>query len=91
MEDTNPTMEREVSPHLPTSGQVLGAVVKNMRLGHPVLRSKNAQRYFSGRQNNLVKESTRLEILEAIADSLDDLGFGRPSRSEEAKRRQPRI
>ena len=84
MEYTNPTMEREVSPHLPTSGQVLGVVVKSMRLGHPVLRSKNAQRYFSGRQNKLVKESTRLEILEAIADSLDDLGFGRPSRSEEA-------
>ena len=78
MEETDPAMEREVSPYLPTSGQILGAVVKSMKLGHPMLCSKNAQRYFSGRQDNLVKESSRSEIVKAIADSLAHLGFAPP-------------
>ena len=86
MEDAGPAIEREVSvsPHLPTSGQILGALVKSMRLSHPKLRSKNAQRYFSGRQDNLVKESSRSEIVEAASDSLAYLGFAPPSREVEA-------
>ena len=84
MGDTNPTVEREVSPHLPTSGQILGALVKSMGPSHPSLRSKTAQRYFSGRQDRLVKESSRSEIVEAVADSLADLGFATPPRAGEA-------
>ena len=86
MEDAGPAIEREVSvsPHLPTSGRILGALVKSMGLSHPMLRSKNAQRYFSGRQDNLVKESSRSEIVEAAADSLAYLGFAPPPREGEA-------
>ena len=86
MEYAGPAIEREVSasPHLPTSGRILGVLVKSMRLSHPMLRSKNAQRYFSGRQDNLVKESSRSEIVEAAADSLAYLGFAPPPRAGEA-------
>lgn len=68
-------MEREVSPHLPTSGQILGALVRNLGLSNTVLRSKQAQRYFSGRPEIPVKDSTRSKILEAVADALAVLGL----------------
>ena len=68
-------METEVSPQLPTSGQILGVLAKSMGLNDPRLRSKNAQRYFSGRIETMVKESSRSEILDAISDSLAELGF----------------
>ena len=84
MGDSNPAMERVVSPNLPTSGQILGALVKSMRLSHPKLRSKNAQRYFSGRQDRLIKESSRSEIVEAAADSLADLGLAPRAKAGEA-------
>ena len=69
-------MESEVPPPLPTSGQILGVLAKSMRLNDRRLRSKNAQRYFSGRTENLVKESSRSEIIQAISDALVELGFG---------------
>ena len=68
-------MESEVPPRLPTSGQILGVLIKSMRLNDPKLGSKTAQRFFSGRQRNLVKESSRSEIIEAISDALTELGF----------------
>ena len=71
-------MESEVSPQLPTSGQILGVLVNSMGLSDPRLRSKTAQRFFSGQQENLVKESSRLEIIQAISDSMVELGLGVP-------------
>ena len=68
-------MESEVTPTLPTSGQILGVLVKAMGLREPRLRSKTAMRYFSGRQESLVKESSRSEVIEAISDALAELGF----------------
>ena len=41
-------MESDVPPQLLTSGQILGVLAKSMGLDDPRLRSKNAQRYFSG-------------------------------------------
>ena len=76
-------MESEVSPQLPTSGQILGVLVKSLGLSDPKLRSKTAQRYFSGRLENLVKESSRSEIIQAISDSLVELGFGAPRQTGE--------
>ena len=76
-------MEQEVSPQLPTSGQILGVVVKNLGLNHPELRSKQAQRYFSGRHEIPVKESTRSKIVEAIADALSVLGIAPMRRTGE--------
>ena len=69
-------MESEVSPQLPTSGQILGVLAKGIGFNDPRLRSKNAQRYFSGRMENLVKESSRSEIIQAISEALVELGFG---------------
>ena len=68
-------MESEVPPTLPTSGQILGVLVKTLGLTDPRLRSKTAGRYFSGRQESLVKESSRSEVVEAISDALAELGF----------------
>lgn len=68
-------MEREVSPPLPTSGQIFGSLVKHLGISHPLLRSRKARRFFSGRVEPQVKESTRAEIIEAIAEVLSDIGL----------------
>ena len=68
-------MEREVTPQLPTSGQILGVVVRSLGIGDPRLQSRTARRYFSGRLENLVKESSRAEIIGVISDALADVGL----------------
>ena len=66
---------REVSPGLPTSGQVLGALVKTLGVRHPKLGTKTARRYFSGQLKDRVKESSRARILEGIAEVLTESGL----------------
>ena len=66
---------REVSPGLPTSGQVLGALVKTLGIRHPKLGTKTARRYFSGQLKDRVKESSRASILEGIAEVLAESGL----------------
>ena len=68
-------LESEVIPSLPTSGQILGALVKSLGISDPRLRSKTASRYFSGRLDNRVKECSRTEINEAISEALSGLGM----------------
>ena len=68
-------MEREVSPPLPTSEQIFGSLVKNLGISHPLLQSRTARRFFSGHMEQQVKESTRAEIIEAIAEVLSDIGL----------------
>ena len=53
----------------PTSGSVLGAVVKELRLQKASLMTKTAQRYFSGRR---VKDDSKLEIIESLGEVLVD-------------------
>ncbi len=60
----------EVTPTLPTSGQILGAVVRCLGITHPDLGNKTAQRYFSGRPENRVMESSRAKIITAISEIL---------------------
>ena len=67
--------ERKVTPHLPTSGQIIGALVARLGIRHPVLQSRTARRYFSADPERLVKDSTRTEIIEAIAEVLTGSGF----------------
>ena len=70
-EGTDRTPETEVAPQLPTSGQILGELVKTLGINHPKLQTKSsgtARRYFSGRLEDRVKESSRTEIIKAIAD-----------------------
>ena len=67
--------EGEAMPRLPTSGQIIGALVTNLGIKHPVLQSRTARRYFSADLEHLVKDSTRAEIIEAIAEVLTESGF----------------
>ena len=67
--------EREVMPRLPTSGQIIGALVTKLGVNHPLLQSRTARRYFSGDPEHLVKDSTKEDIIGAIAEVLTDSGF----------------
>ena len=73
-EGTDEVLEREVAPQLPTSGQILGQLVKTLGIEHPKLQSKTASRYFSGHLEDRVKESSRTEIIKAIAETLVEQG-----------------
>ena len=67
--------EREVTPRLPTSGQIIGALVARLGIRHSVLQSRTARRYFSADPEYLMKDSSRSEIIEAIAEVLTGSGF----------------
>ena len=75
--------EREVMPRLPTSGQIIGALVAKLDIKHPLLRSRTARRYFSGDAEHLVKDSNRENIIEAIAEVLTESGFIKSPQAEE--------
>ena len=74
-EDEGNMTEREVMPHLPTSGQIIGALVTRLGIRHPALQHRNARRHFAADPERLVKDSTRSEIIDAIAEVLTDAGF----------------
>ena len=67
--------EREVMPRLPTSAQIMGALVTRLGIRHPVLQHRNARRYFAADPEHLVKDTTRAEIIDAIAEALADAGL----------------
>ena len=67
--------EREVMPRLPTSGQILGALVGKLGIKHEILRDRTARRYFAADLEHLVKDSTREKIIAAMAEVLTDSGF----------------
>ena len=84
--------EREVMPRLPTSGQIIGAVVAKLGVNHPLLQSRTARRYFSGDPEHLVKDSTKEEIIGAIAEVLTDSGFiTSPPAGEDDHKPPPRL
>ena len=66
---------REVMPRLPTSGQIIGALVTRLGIRHPILQHRNARRYFAADPEHLVKDTTRAEIIDAIAEVLASAGF----------------
>ncbi len=76
--------EREVNPRLPTSGQILGALVSRLGIKHHLLQNRTARRYFTGDPERLVKDSTREEIIGAIAQVLTDSGFVESPQEREA-------
>lgn len=65
----------EVMPRLPTSGQIIGALVTRLGISLPVQQRRNAHRYFAADPEHLVKDTTRAEIIDAIAEVLTDAGF----------------
>ncbi len=77
-------MEREVMPRLPTSGQIIGALVTRLGIRHPVLQHRNARRYFAADPERLVKDSTKAEIIDALAEVLTGAGFVSPAPERES-------
>ena len=71
-------VEREVTPHIPTSGQIIGALVTRLGLKEPGLQSRTARRYFAGRLEELVKDKTEDEIIRDVARALSNVGFVPP-------------
>ena len=67
--------EREVTHRLPTSGQILGALVARLGIKHAELQSRTARRYFSADLEHLVKDSSRDKIIGAIAEVLTGSGL----------------
>ena len=67
--------ERKVMPRLPTSGQILGALVGRLGIRHDALQDRTARRYFSADLKHLVKDPTREEIIGAMAEVLTDSGL----------------
>lgn len=76
-------VEREVTPQLPTSGQIIGAVVTRLGLKEPSLQSRTARRYFAGRLEELVKDQTEDEIIRDVARALSNAGFVAPPQNLE--------
>ena len=75
--------ESGIMPRLPTSGQIIGAIVTRLGIKHDVLQTRTARRYFAGDPEHLVKDTTRREIIEAIAEALTDAGFVSPPQAGE--------
>ena len=67
--------ERKSKPYLPTSGQIIGALVTRLGIRHPTLQHRKARRYFAADPERLVKGTTRSEIIDAVAEVLTDAGF----------------
>ncbi len=70
-------------PQLPTSGQALGALAKILGIEGPWLNPKTVRRFSSGRFKDRVKDSTRMEIIDAISGALDELGLCMPRWTED--------
>ena len=83
-ESENNMTEHEVTPRLPTSGQIIGAAVSKLGIRHPVLQKRTTRRYFSDDLEHLVKDSSRDEIIAAIAEVLTNSGFIASSQLREA-------
>ena len=78
-------VEREVTPHLPTSGQIIGALVTRLGLKEASLQSRTARRYFAGRLEELVKDETEDEIIRDVAKALSNAGFVAPPQNLETE------
>lgn len=65
-------LEGDAQPPLFTSGQLLGALVKQAGLNGHALDTKTARRYFNGQR---VKDSSKAEILAGLAKALVELGL----------------
>ena len=69
----------EAVPGLPTSGQILGVLVRSLGITHPHLGDKTAQRFFSGRLRDRVMESSRARIIDAVSENMAAALFSNPT------------
>ena len=68
---TNP----DITPDFPASGQAIGFFIKSLDFPHKRLRTKTAQRYFSGDMDSIVLEKSRSMIFDAVAETLIQVGI----------------
>ena len=73
----------EAVPGLPTSGQILGVLVRSLGITHPHLGDKTAQRFFSGRLRDRVMESSRDRIVDAISENMAAALFASPAAGDD--------
>ena len=77
---TEPEM---VVPRIPTSGQIVGALVAKLGIKHSAIRDRNARRYYAADPEHLVKDITKEEIFGAIAEALTVSGLIPSPQSDE--------
>ena len=73
----------EAAPGLPTSGQILGVLVRSLGITHPHLGDKTAQRFFSGRLRDRVMESSRARIIYAVSENMAAALFADPTAGDD--------
>ena len=73
----------EAAPGLPTSGQILGVLVRSLGITHPDLGDKTAQRFFSGRLKDRVMESSRARIINAVSENMAAAMFASPTTEDD--------
>ena len=73
----------EAAPGLPTSGQILGVLVRSLGITHPHLGDKTAQRFFSGRLRDRVMESSRTRIIDAVSENMAAALFASPTAGDD--------
>ena len=73
----------EAAPGLPTSGQILGALIRSLGITHPHLGYKTAQRFFSGRLRDRVMESSRTRINDAVSENMAAALFASPTAGDD--------
>ena len=78
MRKTTGEVRGDAVPGLPASGQILGVLVRSLGITHPHLGDKTAQRYFSGRLQDRVKESSRARIIDAVSENMAAALFANP-------------
>ena len=67
--------EPDTKPSLPTSGQILGALISNLGIQDKRLNSKTAWRLFSGSVARIVKPASRRKIVDAFARKVVEAGL----------------
>ena len=73
----------EAAPGLPTSGQILGVLVRSLGITHPHLGDKTAQRFFSGRLRDRVMESSRARVIDAVSENMAAALFANPTAGDD--------
>ena len=67
--------EPDTKPSVPTSGQILGALVASLGIQDKSLNSKTAWRLFSGSPARIVKPSSKRRIFDALARKVVEAGL----------------
>ena len=73
----------EAAPWLPTSGQILGVLIRSLGITHPHLGDKTAQRFFSGRLRDRVMESSRARVINAVSENMAAALFANPTAGDD--------